>query len=341
MRKLPQQYARFFKEHMAMTVLATVVVVFFLIIASVVTVTNIRKQRVDAQETVAAQRVLLEEQRQAEILAERIESTRRNFFSNADLIGRAAIVYDVNTGETLFEKNADSPFALASITKVMTAIAAQGILPAGTTITIDETALATRGESDLILGEIWNFSDLADLMLIASSNDASTAIAYASGRNLQSDSNEDPYALFIDRMNQKAREIGLDASFQNSSGLDLANNTLPSAVGSPRDVAKLFSYALSVYPEILNHSRFGSHSIVSLNGRNFRIANTNDLTRTIDGLLASKTGFTLQAGGNLAIVVDVGFMRPVVIVVLGSTREGRFSDVEKLYTITKEYYRAL
>jgi len=179
-------------------------------------------------------------------------------------------------------------------------------------------------------------------MLIASSNDASTAIANASGRNIQGDSDRDPYALFIEKMNQKAREIGLEhASFQNSSGLDLVNGTQPSAVGSPRDVAKLFSYALLKYPEILNHSRFGSHSVVSLNGRNFRVENTNDLARTIDGLLASKTGFTSQAGGNLAIVVDVGFMRPVIIVVLGSTREGRFADVETLYRITQEYYRAL
>ncbi|MEX0909775.1 MAG: hypothetical protein WDZ75_00595, partial [Candidatus Paceibacterota bacterium] len=106
-------------------------------------------------------------------------------------------------------------------------------------------------------------------------------------------------------------------------------------------VLTLLSYSLLEYPSILNHSRFGSHSLVSLNGRNFEAENTNQLTRSIPGLLASKTGYTLQAGGNLAVVVDIGFMRPVVIVVLGSTREGRFADVEKLYEITREYFQTL
>jgi D-alanyl-D-alanine carboxypeptidase len=43
-----------------------------------------------------------------------------------------------------------------------------------------------------------------------------------------------------------------------------------------------------------------------------------------------KTGFTDLAGGNLAIVFDVGLAHPVVAVVLGSSEEGRFSDMQKL-----------
>ena len=47
-------------------------------------------------------------------------------------------------------------------------------------------------------------------------------------------------------------------------------------------------------------------------------------------MIASKTGFTNLAGGNLAIVFDAGFMHPIAIVVLGSTIDGRFSDILKL-----------
>jgi D-alanyl-D-alanine carboxypeptidase len=132
-----------------------------------------------------------------------------------------------------------------------------------------------------------------------------------------------------------------NAYFENSSGLDLDNETRPGAVASAYDVTKLLTYALLEYPSILNHSRFGNYSVVSLNGRNFQAENTNQLTDSIPGLLASKTGYTVQAGGNLAIVVDVGLMRPVVIVVLGSSREGRFSDVQKLYNVTKQYFQSI
>ena len=52
--------------------------------------------------------------------------------------------------------------------------------------------------------------------------------------------------------------------------------------------------------------------------------------------MASKTGFTNLAGGNLAIIFDAGFMHPMTIVVLGSSAEGRFSDVVKLAKITLE-----
>ena len=58
--------------------------------------------------------------------------------------------------------------------------------------------------------------------------------------------------------------------------------------------------------------------------------NTNELVGDIPNLLGSKTGFTDLAGGNLTIAFDAGFDRPIIITVLGSTREGRFDDVATL-----------
>jgi D-alanyl-D-alanine carboxypeptidase len=49
-----------------------------------------------------------------------------------------------------------------------------------------------------------------------------------------------------------------------------------------------------------------------------------------------KTGFTDLAGGNLAIVFEVGPSRPVVAVILGSTQEGRFEDMRALVDHTRE-----
>lgn len=330
-----------------MTAFASIVVVAFIFISSSVVVTNITEQKASAKESIEAELVEIEQQTELEILAERTEEKKQEFFSEVEIAGKGALVYDINTNEILFEKNAYEALPLASITKVMTVIAAQDILPKESAITIDSRALATEGESGLLLGEVWNFKDLADLMLIVSSNDASTAIANAAGERLLRDRSaegvqESPYALFLNQMNKKAVEIGMeDAYFENSSGLDLDSETRPSAVASAYDVTKLLTFALLEYPSILNHSRFGSYSVVSLNGRNFQAENTNQLIDSIPGLLASKTGYTTQAGGNLAVVVDAGLMRPVVIVVLGSSREGRFSDVEKLYDITKQYFQSI
>lgn len=347
MRALLERYKKLLRSHTAMTLFASFVAVAFILLASSVTVTTVSRQRANVREVLEAEQAELEEQTEAEKEALQIADAKALFYKNLQLGADGAIVYDINTDEVLFDKNADVALPLASITKVMTVITAQDILPSTATIRIDGEALATEGESGLALGEVWSFEELADLMLIVSSNDAATAIATEGGKTLSIQkglnlTGEKARALFIEHMNEKALEIGMEhAHFSNASGLDLENETKPSAVASSADVARLLSYALLEYPDILNHSRFGSYSVVSLNGRNFEAENTNDLADSIPGLLASKTGYTLQAGGNLAVVVDAGFLRPVVIVVLGSTREGRFNDVEKLYEVTKNYFQAL
>jgi len=66
--------------------------------------------------------------------------------------------------------------------------------------------------------------------------------------------------------------------------------------------------------------------------------NTDTIVDDIPGILASKTGYTNLAGGNLAIAFNVGINHPVVIVVLDSTYNGRFTDVERLAQATLSYY---
>ena len=61
------------------------------------------------------------------------------------------------------------------------------------------------------------------------------------------------------------------------------------------------------------------------------IPNTNQTIETLSGAEASKTGYTDRAGGNLAVIVDISVGHPIVIVVLGSTRQGRFQDIDVLY----------
>ena len=64
--------------------------------------------------------------------------------------------------------------------------------------------------------------------------------------------------------------------------------------------------------------------------------NTNIIVDKLPGVLASKTGFTDLAGGNLIMAFDIGLGHRIIISVLGSTKEARFEDLEKLYWASVE-----
>ena len=71
------------------------------------------------------------------------------------------------------------------------------------------------------------------------------------------------------------------------------------------------------------------YSTLKIDSREFK--NTNIISNEIPRVIFGKTGFSDLAGGNLAMVVDRGFENYVIIVVMGSTEQGRFEDVKKLY----------
>ncbi len=77
----------------------------------------------------------------------------------------------------------------------------------------------------------------------------------------------------------------------------------------------------------------------SIEGKVHNFENTNKDVRSFTGVIASKTGFTDLAGGNLAFMFEAGPMRPIAIVVLGSTAEDRFTDVKKLISASLEYIK--
>ena len=131
-------------------------------------------------------------------------------------------------------------------------------------------------------------------------------------------------------MNEMAKEIGLTQTyFINPTGLD-TNDTVSGGYGSAHDVAKLLEYAVIHTPEIIDSTRYARINFASLSDINHTATNTNSSINAVPGLIASKTGFTDLAGGNLVIAFDAGMNRPIIITVLGSTQNGRFEDIEKL-----------
>ncbi len=253
-------------------------------------------------------------------------------FDSLSLEAKAVYVFDMREEKALFTKNAELPLPLASITKVLTALVAMGTLPAETIVTITNAHLATDGESGLTAGEQWNLSDLVSFMLITSSNDAATA--------LRSTYEAETDGSFIAAMNAEAKRLGLTtSSFTNETGLDVGSSA--SNTGSARDAALLLAAALHNIPETLDVTRYDSFTFISRTGNAHKVTNTNELANSIPWAVGAKTGFTDSAGGNLAISFDPSIGRPVIIVVLGSSREGRFTDVKRLVTATLSTMQAL
>ncbi len=274
--------------------------------------------------------------RQAQIAKLAEKETTGTIFSNIPIEGRAAVVYDVANGKIIFQKNANARMPLASLTKLMTALTATDLVPLNSGITIRKEFLVGEGDTGLLPGETWKLKDLLDFSLMVSSNDGARSVASVVGAvNLKSTDYDLGRKDFILQMNAEAQKLALKQMyFINESGLDEGNTA--GGYGSATDVAKLLEYMLGHNPEILETTKYETLTIDS--GSRAHVAkNTNLDIQKIPGLLASKTGYTDLAGGNLAVAFDASIGRPIIVVVLGSSEKGRFSDVQNLVNASLLY----
>ncbi len=264
------------------------------------------------------------------------EIIRINPFEQIAINAKAVYVYDIAQDKVIFQKNEFAQLPLASITKLMTALVATEILPDDSKVTIRKEFLREEGDSGLLSGESWSIKDLVDFSLVVSSNDGARALASVAGafdlKNQDYDLGRKDFVLL---MNKKAQELDLKQTyFINESGLD--SDGLAGGYGSAIDVAKLMQYILQNNPKILEATKYKKIEIKSENKKHLA-KNTNEVVESIPGLLASKTGYTDMAGGNLVVAFDSSIGKPVVVVVLGSTEEGRFDDVSSLVKASLEY----
>ncbi|MFA5000956.1 MAG: serine hydrolase [Candidatus Paceibacterota bacterium] len=265
-----------------------------------------------------------EEEATRQKTAEQKEISKVIAFGHLDLEAKAYVVYNLETGEILAGRNEEAIRPLASVTKLMTALVASEQLDPQAVVTIDQT----NGANGLWAGEKWTPANLLALTLVASSNDGATALAKRAGNG---------QANFVDLMNEQALSLGLtDFHFTNPTGLD--DGPALGGQGSALSVAKLLAYLVKNKPELLSATRETLIEETSLDNLNHIVSNTNEVINDLPGLLASKTGYTDQAGGNLAVVTNIGLNRPVAIVVLGSSQAGRFTDTKTLVQATINYY---
>lgn len=251
-------------------------------------------------------------------------------FADIPLSARAAIVYDLATGQTLYAKDADAQLPLASLTKLLTVYAALTELSQETPITIPETALLVEAPRAFNAGQVFRLSDLARLTLTASLNDGAAAIAQATAERENRSESE--------MLASAAAALDLSQTYAlNGSGLDV-NAAISGGYGSAADLARLAGALVARAPAIAAATTRSIAEAASLGGTFFSVRNTDPIIDTIPGLLLSKTGYTDLAGGNLALVFDAAIGHPIAVVVLGSSVKDRFTDGAALVAATLAHF---
>jgi len=272
------------------------------------------------------------EQPYRQVTEETLETTP-NKLTDLTLRADAAYVWDVAGQRALYKKNEGDTLPLASITKLMTALLAHELITDQTRVDVPLAAIQQSGNSGLLAGEELTVEELSQLALISSSNDAAYALGASVGALL---GDRDPAQQFIEGMNIRANELQLPTlSFKNTTGLDMSA-VEAGAMGSARDVSFLMEYILVNYPEILAPTTQSATRVYNTAGAYHDVDNTNAIATQIPNLLGSKTGYTDLAEGNLTVAFDLGLNRPIIITVLGSTRDARFSDVLELVAAVQE-----
>ena len=239
-----------------------------------------------------------------------------------DLHAEAAIIYDPKTDEILWEQNSQEQRSIASITKVMTATVFLEDNPDLTQpVTIARSDVFRASTTYLRVNDKVTADDLLHLLLIASDNAAARALARISKYGA---------AGFIDRMNAKAFELGLEnTSYADTSGL-LSDN-----VSSAFDLARLITQASSD-ERIASAMRTPEYTVRTANARSRTLTfrSTNHLLGRADvDVRAGKTGFISKAGYCLVTLLRLPQGGPqVAVVVLGArSNAGRFLETRNLF----------
>ena len=229
-----------------------------------------------------------------------------------------ALVVDQETQEVLYSKNDHVVLPIASLTKLMTGLViAEANLPMDERIRITQADVDTEkgSSSRLAVGTVLSRGDLMHLSLMSSENRA----AHALGRTFPGGMD-----LFISRMNQRARSLGMtDTRYVEPTGLSSQNQS------SANDLAVL---AAKAYNEpMLRELSTSQGREVAVGSRTLQYNNTNGLIKNPQWDIGlQKTGYISEAGRCLVMQAQVAG-RKLIMVFLDSTGKfSRMGDAERV-----------
>lgn len=234
---------------------------------------------------------------------------------------KSSILMCADTGDIIYEKNAYEHLSPASVTKIMSILLVLEAIDSGKISLEDEVPAGENsvkmGGSQiwLELGEKMTVNELFKAVVVASANDACTALGeYIAGSS----------QAFVKLMNEKAQSLGLENTcFENCTGLD---DTIKNHYSCAYDLAVIAR-------EVLKHDLIYNYSTIWLdylrNGKT-ELNNTNNLVNKYDGITGLKTGTTSKAGFCVCATAEREDMNLIAVVLGADTSEHRFQTASNL-----------
>ena len=232
----------------------------------------------------------------------------------------SALLMEKETGQVLYEKNADERRPPASVTKVMTLLLLiedleSGKLKSEDIVTASERA-ASFGGSCVYLepGEQMSVHEMLKCIAVVSANDCAVAMAeHVSGTE----------EVFVERMNRRAQELGMvNTHFTNCTGLF----DDPDHYTTARDIALMSR-------ELIRHESIKQYTTIwmdSIRGGSFELSNTNKLVFWYPGCTGLKTGFTNAAMYCLSATAERDGAEYIAVILHGESIESRNRDATTL-----------
>lgn len=234
---------------------------------------------------------------------------------------KSSILMCADTGDIIYEKNAYEHLSPASVTKIMSILLVLEAIDSGKISLEDEVPAGENsvkmGGSQiwLELGEKMTVNELFKAVVVASANDACTALGeYIAGSS----------QAFVKLMNERAQSLGLENTcFENCTGLD---DTIKNHYSCAYDLAVIAR-------EVLKHDLIYNYSTIWLdylrNGKT-ELNNTNKLVNKYDGITGLKTGTTSKAGFCVCATAEREDMNLIAVVLGADTSEHRFQTASNL-----------
>ena len=283
------------------------------------------------------------------------------------LYATAAVLLDADSGRVLYGRNADTPMAMASTTKIMTCIIVLESVSLDETLTVSSYAAGMpQVKLNIRKGETYTVRDLLYSLMLESHNDSAVALAEHVGRQLLSgelrekpvceytaEESRQAVAAFAGLMNGKASQLGcVDTWFITPNGLDATEEVLmPDKTVRQREhcttaaeLARIMAYCVrgsEKSEDFLTITRTPAYSFYA-NGRTFSCVNHNAFLNMMDGALSGKTGFTNKAGYcYVGALESEGRTFIVALLACGwpNNKSYKWSDTRKLMQYGIDNYR--
>lgn len=245
---------------------------------------------------------------------------------------KSVVLMDMDSREVLYAKNENEELSPASVTKIMSLLLIMQALDCGK-ISLDDKVVASKdavamGGSQIWLevGEEMTVDELLKAVVIASANDACTALGELVGGS---------GVGFVKMMNDEARSLGLmHTNFENCTGLD---DDVKAHYSSAYDLA-LIACEVMKYEQITQYTTVW---LDSLREGKTELNNTNKLVNSYDGLTGLKTGTTSNAGFCICATASRNNMNLVAVVLGSTTSQERFDTAAYLLDMGFANYKSV